>query len=367
MIPVSQPCLDEQEIELVSDAVRSGWVSSAGRYIERFEKSFAEYHGVKHCVALSNGTAALEVALHAVGIGKGDEVIIPSFTIISVAIAVVRVGAVPRVVDVHPDSWNITAETIRGALSPRTRAIVVVHSFGHPADMDPLLELARSRDLMIIEDTAESIGSRYRGQLCGTFGHVAAFSFYANKLITTGEGGAILTNDDVMAAHARKYINLFFGERERFSHDELGYNFRMTNMQAALGCAQMEKIERFAELKKQIGSWYREALESCDTVEFQKTVGPVDHVYWMYSVILRDHVKMDAMAAIEYLKSRGIGTRPMFKGLHVQAALQPYLIDDVMRYPVTEHLYARAFYVPSAVTITRDQVNMVVDALKGLE
>jgi len=367
MIPVSLPSVGEREIELVSDAVRSGWVSSAGSYIEDFERSFSEYHGAGHCVALSNGTAALEVALHAAGVGKGDEVIIPSFTIMSVAIAVVRIGAIPRVVDVHSDSWNLTAETAREAITLRSRAIIVVHSFGHPADMDPIIELAKLHGLKVIEDVAESIGSSYKGKLCGTFGDVAAFSFYANKLVTTGEGGAIITNNKEIAGRARRYINLYFGNVERFSHDEIGYNFRMTNMQAALGCAQMEKIDHFVKLKKEIGFWYQDALESCDTVQFQKTIGPVDHVYWMYSVVLRDHVQMDAMAAMEYLKSCGIDTRPMFKGLHQQVPLQPYFDESALECPVSEHLYLRAFYVPSAVTLTRDQVITVVEALKKLK
>lgn len=366
MIPVSEPMIGERELALVSDAVRTGWVSSAGKYINQFERDLANYHGVNNCVALSNGTAALEVALAAVGVSEGDEVVIPSATIISVAIAVLRMKAVPRMVDVDISSWNLTAENIEKTISEKTRAIIVVHSFGHPADIDPILDLADRYDLKVVEDVAESIGSTYKGRLCGTFGHVGTFSFYANKLITTGEGGACITNDDSMAAKMRQHINLYFGAEERFSHDEIGFNFRMTNMQAALGCAQLEKINEFADKKKLIASWYRDALKSCKTVEFQKTVGPVDHVYWMFAVTLSDHVKMSAFQAMEYLRSRGIETRSMFKGLHLQKALTPYAENSNRSYAVTEHLYNRGFYLPSALSLSREKINFIVDALKGL-
>lgn len=368
MIPVSEPYLAGREIELVTEAVQSGWVSSSGKYIDAFQTNFAAYNSIKHCVALANGTAALEVALHAVGVGQGDEVIIPSFTIMSLALAVLRIGAVPRVADVDPDSWNITAEGAAKLITDKTSAIIVVHGFGQPADMDPILELARAHDIKVIEDTAESIGSRYKGRLCGTMGDVGSFSLYANKLITTGEGGCILTDNDAYAERARRFINLYFGLSERFSHEGLGYNFRMTNMQAAIGVAQLEQIDTFVAKKREIGQWYAEALAVCDTVTFQKTVGDVDHVYWMYCVVLKDHIHMDAMAAMEHLKTRGIGTRNLFKGLHAQAPLQPHLIqaDKDADFPVTEHLYARGFYVPSAVTLTREDVATVVSALREL-
>jgi perosamine synthetase len=368
MIPVSEPHLGKRETELVTEAVQSGWISSAGKYIDAFEQGFADYNGVKHCVALTNGTAALEVSLHAVGVAQGDEVVIPSFTIMSVALAVLRMGAVPRVADVDSESWNITAEGVAKLVNNKTRAIIVVHGFGHPADMDPILDLANKHDLRVIEDTAESIGSRYKGRLCGTMGDVGSFSLYANKLITTGEGGCILTDHDEYAARARRYINLYFGLTERFSHDGLGYNFRMTNMQAAIGVAQLEQIENFAARKREIGRWYAEALADCDTVDFQKTVGDVDHVYWMYCMVLKEHAQMDAVAAMDHLKARGVGTRNLFKGLHAQAPLQPHLIpaDKDADFPVTEHLYARGFYVPSAVTLKREHVETVVDALREL-
>ncbi len=286
----------------------------------------------------------------------------------SLALAVLRIGAVPRLVDVDPISWNLTASGVRSVLTDKTRAIIVVHGFGQPADMDPIIDLAQSHNLKIIEDAAESIASRYKGRLCGTMGDIGAFSLYANKLITTGEGGCILTNDDDIADRAQRYINLYFGLTERFSHDGLGYNFRMTNMQAAIGIAQLEQIDNFVQKKCQIGRWYAQCLAECDTVTFQKSVGDVEHVYWMYCVVLKDHIKMDAAAAMEHLKSHGIGTRNLFKGLHAQLPLQAHLIqsDKNADFPVTEYLYRRGFYLPSAVTLTFEEVSTVVEALKGL-
>lgn len=369
IIPVSEPFLGGREMELVKDVINSGWISSAGRYIDEFQNSFARYHNVKHCIAVANGTAALEVSLHAVGIEKGDHVIIPSFTIMSLALAVLRLGAVPRVVDVDPDSWNITADAISAVLTGKTRAIIVVHGFGQPVDMDPILELLRGKDVKLIEDTAESIGSSYKGKLCGTIGDIGSFSFYANKLITTGEGGCILTNNDKYAERASRYINLYFGKTERFAHDDLGYNFRMTNLQAAVGVAQLEQIEDFARKKRQIGKWYSEAIAGCDTLDFQKSVGDIDHVYWMYCVVLRDHIEMDACEAMKFLKEKGVGTRNLFKGLHLQTPLIPSLVKSDLdkKFPVTEKLYSRGFYLPSAINLTRDDVEGIVEILKDLK
>lgn len=368
MITVSEPSLAGRELELVTEAVQSGWISSAGKYIDVFQKGFADYNGVKHCVALTNGTAALEVALHAVGIEANDEVIIPSFTIMSLPLAILRLGAVPRVIDVDSDSWNLNAEGVAKVITEKTRAIIVVHGFGQPADMDFILKIANTYGLKVIEDTAEAIGSRYKGRLCGTMGDVGTFSFYANKLITTGEGGCIITDNDVYAERAQRYINLYFGSAERFSHEGLGYNFRMTNIQAAIGVAQLEQIEHFSARKREIGQWYAEELATCETVDFQKTVGNVEKVYWMYCVVLRNHIKIDAMGAMAHLKTRGIDTRNLFKGLHTQKPLQPHLMqtDKAAAFPVTEHLYARGFYLPSAVTLTRLDVATAVAALKEL-
>ena len=366
MIPVCEPALSDLEVANVLDCVRSGWISSQGKYIGQLEEAFASFHGVRHAVALCNGTAALETSLHGVGVDVGDEVIIPSFTIISLALAIVRIGAIPRFVDVDERTWNIDPTRIEKLIGPKTRAMIVVHSFGHPADMGPLIKIAERHGMRLIEDTAEALASRYRGKLCGTFGDVASFSLYANKLITTGEGGIIITNNDEVAARARHYINLYFGTSERFSHSCLGYNFRMTNVQAAIGLAQIQRIDEFAERKRQIGRWYADALRFSKVAKFQETVGDVDHVYWMYSVTLQDHLRLDAISAMEHLAKNGIGTRPLFKGLHLQKPLRKYLAGSDEAFPVTERLYKRGFYLPSSINLTLDQVLCIVDRLEEL-
>ena len=334
--------------------------------MQEFEKSFAAYHGAKHAVALSNGTAALEVALHGIGLQPGDEVIIPSFTIISVAVAVLRLGGIPRFVDVNERTWNIDPTRIEALIGPRSKAMIIVHSFGHPAEMDVLCRIAADHDLAIVEDTAEAIASRYNGRLCGTFGDVGAFSLYANKLITTGEGGIIITNNDEIASRSRRYMNLYFGDEERFSHAALGFNFRMTNIQASIGLAQLQRIDELAETKRKIGRWYAEALNQSSTVNFQETVGDVDHVYWMYCVTLKDDVSCDAQSAMAYLKTKGIGTRPFFKGLHLQEPLRDYREGSDSTFKVTERLYKRGFYLPSGTTLTHLEVDEVVGALAEL-
>lgn len=365
MIPVCEPDISDGEIANVLECVKSGWISSQGPFIGKLEATFASFHGVKHAVALANGTAAVEVALHAAGVGRGDEVILPSFTIISVALAVVRLGAIPRFVDVDAVTWNLDPDQVEAAITPKTRAVVVVHTYGHPAEMDRLMEIARRHGLKVVEDTAEGIASRWKGKLCGTFGDVAAFSLYANKLVTTGEGGIIITDDDEAAARARKYINLYFGQEERFAHTDLGYNFRMTNLQAAVGVAQMERIEEFIQKKARVGAWYAERLRNSRLVEFQKSVGDVDVVYWMYCVTLKDEVNMTAATVMEKLKEKGIGTRPFFKGLHLQEPLRQYVEADAA-YPVTERIYERGFYLPSSVTLSEAEVARVCEALEDL-
>jgi perosamine synthetase len=363
VIPVFKPCIGEPELSYVSDAVKTGWVSSAGSYLEKFERQFAAYHDVKHCIALSNGTAALEVALHSVGVKAGDEVIIPSFTIMSVAVAVIRVGATPVVVDVDKHTWNISADHVAPALSEKVSAIIVVHGFGKPAEMEDITKIARQNNLKIIEDVAESIGSKYKGDLCGTLGDVASFSFYANKLITTGEGGCIISNDEGIAGRARKYINLYFGVKERFSHEGLGFNFRMTNMQAALGCGQLTKIDHFISEKKRVGDTYKAQFKNATAVRFISL--PSDHVYWMYTILLSDDVTIPATEMVQRLEQEGVGARSLFKGLHSQQPLQGK-IRNVGTHQTTERLYHKGLYLPSSLDLTKDDIGKVFETLMSL-
>src|SRR5574337_319052 len=234
MIPVNEPLLNGRERKLLIECIETGWISSDGPFVAEFERRFASYIGVKHGVAVCNGTAALETALFAAGIRKGDEVIMPSFTIISCALAAIRLGAVPVLVDVEPETWNMDVGQVEARITPRTKAIMPVHVYGHPVDMDPVVRLAESHGLMIVEDAAEAHGAEYKGRKCGSLGHISAFSFYANKIVTTGEGGMVLTDDPVLAERAKSYRNLCFRPEKRFCHIELGQNYRMTNLQAAV-------------------------------------------------------------------------------------------------------------------------------------
>ncbi len=269
MIPVNQPLLDGAERKLLEECIKTGWISSDGPFVKDFENKFSKYIGVKYGVAVCNGTAALETALFAAGIKKGDEIIMPSFTIISCALAAIRLGAVPVLVDAEPETWNMDVSQIESRITPKTKAIMVVHIYGHPVNMDPVVSVSRKYGLKIIEDAAEAHGAEYKGKRCGSLGHVSAWSFYANKIITTGEGGMVNTSDPIMAKRAASYRNLCFIPEKRFFHKELGYNFRMTNMQAALGVAQLRRIKEFIAIKRRLGEYYRKKLSVIPGIKLQ--------------------------------------------------------------------------------------------------
>ena len=363
MIPVNEPLLDGREKQLLAECVDSGWVSSDGPFVRQFEQQFAGYIGVKHGIAVCNGTAALEVALYAAGVGKGDEVIMPTFTIVSCLVAALRLGAVPVLVDVTPDTWGMDVSQVAAKITPRTKAILPVHMYGHPVDMDPLLALADRHGLVVIEDAAEVHGAEYKRRRCGSLGHLSAWSFYANKIISTGEGGMVLTSDDLMAERAASYRNLCFRSERRFYHTELGYNFRMTNLQAALGVAQLERIDEFVEKKRRIGRLYGERLAAIPGIRGQVEKPWAKCVYWMYCVEIDAASGFDAAAAMHALGKRGIGTRPFFLGLHEQPAAHDLGLFVGESYPVSERIARRGFYLPSGLTLTDAQVVEVTTAL----
>lgn len=367
MIPVCEPLLGQQEEAYLLDCVRSGWISSEGPYVKRFEAAVADSVSVAHGIAVCNGTAALEAALYAAGVGPGDDVIMPTFTIISCALAAIRLGAIPVFVDVDKDTWNMTAGGVEASVTDRTRAIVAVHTYGHPVDMDPILALAKARNLMVVEDPAEAHGAEYKGKRCGSLGHVAALSFYANKLVTTGEGGMVLTNDDAMAARARSYRNLCFNQDERFLHDDLGYNFRMTSLQAAVGLAQVERLEQTIRLKRAIRELYRRHLSSIDGLKLQEEQPWAKSVYWMYAVQMDPRLGLKASEAMAALRERGIGTRPFFRGLHDQPALQSRGFGrSTASCPVADAAYRYGFYLPSSLTLSESQVGHICDAVRSV-
>lgn len=366
MIPVNEPWLDESDLANVADCVRSGWISSAGRYIEAFESEWAAFCGRKHGIAVSNGTVALDLAVAALALPAGSEVLLPSFTIISCVTALLNHGLVPVLVDCDPHTWCMDPEQAAAKITPRTKAIMPVHIYGHPVEMDPLLDIAERHGLALIEDAAEAHGAQYLSRRsgkeewrrCGSFGDLSCFSFYANKIITTGEGGMVLVDDDRLAERARSIRNLCFG-RQRFIHDELGYNYRLTNMQAALGVAQIGRIDRILERKHWLGAGYRCGLEGIGGLQLPIERPWAQNVWWMYGVVLDDSVPFDAAGFAELLRDKGVDSRPFFRGMHEQPALLKRGLFQGERYPVTERIARRGLYLPSGLTLTQKEMDDV--------
>lgn len=366
-IPVSEPSLGELEREAVMRCIDSGWISAEGPEVKRFEQEMAEAVSRRHGIAVSSGTAALDVAVAALDIGPGDEVIVPTFTIISCVLQIVRCGATPVFVDVDPVTWNIDVSAVESRVTRRTRALMIPHTYGLPADLYPLLDIAERHGLALIEDSAEAQGLNYDGRPCGSFGTVSTFSFYPNKLITTGEGGMILTDDDVIAERCRRLRNLSFEPGRRFIHDDIGWNYRMTNIQAALGLAQLSQASGFLTRKREIGQRYHEALKGVDGLRVPVLHGNrSDNAFWVFGVVLDADFGIDVELLLRRLQEEGIGTRPFFYPLHLQPVLRRlgFGLDD--RHPVAEHIADCGFYLPSGVTLSDQDVDRVVHTLRTL-
>jgi perosamine synthetase len=363
VIPVCEPDIGTREHQLVEECLRSGWISSAGRYLDMFESRWAQFCAMPHGVAMSSGTAALAAAAAALDLGPGDEVILPTFTIVSCATAVVDRGAVPVLVDADPRTFTMNVQQVAARLGPRTRAIMPVHIYGHPVDMDPLIELAGRHGLSIIEDAAEAHGAEYRGRRCGGLGNLGCFSFYANKLITTGEGGMVLARDPTLAARLRSERNLAFGPGRRFQHEEIGHNYRLTNLQAAIGCAQLDNVEERIERKRRIAQGYNQRLASVPQLQLPVEEPWARNVYWVYGVVLRDDVPMDAAELARRLCRLGVETRPFFLGMHEQPVFRRRGLFLQDRHPVAERIARRGLYLPSGLTLTDSQVDVVCAAV----
>ena len=363
MIPVNEPLLEGNELAYVSECIKTGWISSSGRFIEQFEEKWAAYCGMKYGVSMSNGTVVLQAAVAALGLKPGDEIIMPSFTIISCALAAVYNGAKPVLVDCDPETWTMDPSAIETRITSRTRAIMPVHIYGHPCDMDPILALAEKYSLVIIEDAAEAHGAEYKGRKCGSFGGISCFSFYANKIITAGEGGMALTNDPVYAERLKAQRNLCFRPERRFFHTELGHNFRLTNMQAAVALAQLEQIGVFIEKKRAMARSYHERLKNVKGLALPVEKNWAKNVYWMYGLVLDDARGMDAVRFAEYLSDEGVETRPFFLGMHEQPVFHDMGLFKKERYPVTERIAAKGLYLPSGLAITAQQINQAADAV----
>jgi perosamine synthetase len=372
VIPVSEPLLDGREKELLARCIDTGWISSEGPFVTEFERGFSDYIGTDFGIAVCSGTAALETALYALGIGKDDEIIMPSFTIISCALAALRLGAKPVLVDIDPETWNMDVNSVESKITQKTRAIMPVHIYGHPVDMDPLFDISSRYGLRIVEDAAEAHGAEYFSQSkdrwikCGNMSDAACFSFYANKIITTGEGGMVLTNDQTVADRAASYRDLCFKPSKRFYHTELCYNFRMSNLQAALGVAQLERIEEFVSIKRMLGQYYREKLQDVPYVRFQVEKPFARTVHWMYAIELDEESEIDAERMIGLLKERHIGARPFFIGLHAQPVFSRMGLFRGGAYPNTDRAHERGLYLPSGLALTTEQIDTVCDALQDI-
>lgn len=351
MIPVNTPLFGGNELEYVTDCIKSGWISSEGPYVERFEEDVARYSRRRHGIAVVNGTAALQVAVQSLNLPPGSEVILPAFSIISCAAAIARAGLIPVPVDCDRRSFNIEAGAVESAISSRTSAIMLVHTYGLPVDVDPILSLAKTFGLKVIEDAAEVFGQTYKNRPCGSLGDVSILSFYPNKQITTGEGGMILTDSDELASRARLLRNLAFQSHRRFVHNELGWNFRMSNLQAAVGCAQLEKIESHLEIKYKIGEAYNQHLKGVQGVSLPlKGYASERNLYWVYTLVLDPGISADADMLMARLAEQGIGTRPMFWPVHRQPVLLkmfPYL--EELSLPESEYLAQYGIYLPSGL------------------
>jgi perosamine synthetase len=364
-IPVNEPLLGGNEKKYLDECIETGWISSEGPFVKRFEEGFANRIGSRFGIAVCNGSAALDVAVVALGIGPGDEVIMPTFTIISCAAAVVRAGATPVLVDVDPLTWNMDVAGLENHVTPRTKAIMVVHIFGLPVDMDPVIELARRRGLKIIEDAAQAHGQTYRGRPCGAMGDIATFSFYPNKHVTTGEGGMLTTNDAKLVDRCRSLRNLCFKPEQRFVHDELGWNFRMTNLQAAVGVAQLERLDEFLLRKRRMGAQYQRLLAGHAGLQLPlPALDYAENAYWVFGVVLQDSVPFDAKEVMAHLADRGIGTRPFFWPMHEQPVFRKLGLFPDVNLPHAERIARRGFYLPSGLALSEQQVEDCAGALR---
>ena len=363
-VPVNQPLLNGNEKKYLNECIDSCWISSEGEFVALFEKQFAERHSRKYGIAVSSGTAALQISVDLLDLREGDEVIVPTFTIISCVNAILQSRATPVLVDCQIDTFNTSVKEIQKAITSKTKAIMLVHIYGLPVDADPIIEIAKKNNIVVIEDSAEVIGLDYKDRPCGSLGEMSTFSFYSNKHITTGEGGMILTDDDCFAERAKSARNLCFQQDKRFYHDRTGWNFRMTNMQAALGLAQLEQLDKFVTIKRKMGKLYDKFLSGSKM--FQTPIASTDYaenIYWAYGIVLSERSKYNAYEVIQILKERNIGSRPFFYPMHQQPVFnnQKLFTDEV--HPNSEKIAEMGLYLPSGLALNESQIEYVSEVL----
>ncbi|MBI4287978.1 MAG: DegT/DnrJ/EryC1/StrS family aminotransferase [Chloroflexi bacterium] len=361
-MPVCEPLLLGQESAYVQDCLRTNWISSRGKYIQEFESKFAAYCGCSYGVTTTNGTTALHLALASIGIGEGDEVVLPTFTMAACVLAILYTGATPVLVDSDPDTWNMDVSQLEARITPHTKAIMPVHIYGHPCDMSPILDVASKHSLWVVEDAAEAHSAEYKGKRVGGIGQLGCFSFYANKIITTGEGGMVVTNDPKIAQRARALKDLAHSPQRRFLHTEIGFNYRMTNLQAAIGLAQLERINELSEMRRRNASRYNSLLAGVPGIRLPVERAWARNVYWMYSVVIKDAFGASRDDLMARLTQRGIETRPMFIPMHQQPAFLQRGLFTGERYPVAEELSERGLNLPSSSGLG-DAVHAVCSAI----
>jgi perosamine synthetase len=364
-IPVAAPALVGREREYVLDCIDSTWISSSGRYIERFEKGFAQFCGVKHAISCCNGTVAVHLSLLAHGVQPGDEVIVPTLTYVATANPVVYCGGRPVFVDADPQTWNMDPERVAAAITARTRGIIVVHLYGHPVDMDPILAVAAENGLWVIEDAAEAHGARYKGRIAGSMGSISAFSFYGNKIITTGEGGMVVTDDDDLAATARQLRGQGQDPDRRYWFPVTGFNYRMTNIEAAIGLAQLEQIEWHLTRRREIAGWYSEELGDEAGVTLSPEEPWARSSFWIMCALLDEERFGPRDQVMASLATAGVETRPFFYPLHTLPMFRG--MAGRGRFPVAEGLALRGLNLPSSAAITRGEVEYVCAQLRALK
>lgn len=363
-IPVAEPDLRGHELDYVVDCVKTNWISSLGKYVTEFESGFSRFCDTKYGIAVANGTVALHLALSVLDIGPEDEVIIPSLTFVATANAVIYTGARPVFADSEPGTWNIDPQQLESLVTPRTRAIIPVHLYGHPADMDPILEIARRYGLYVIEDAAEAHGAQYKGQVVGSFGDIGCFSFYGNKIVTTGEGGMLVTNDPSLAEKARILRDHAMSPEQRFWHLYVGFNYRMTNLQAAIGVAQLERIDELLDTRRRMARLYSEFLSGTQGIRLHPEAAWARNVFWLYSVLIEDEFGISRDELMAGLRANGIDSRPFFYPIHIQP---PYTRYKTTTLPIAERLSQQGVNLPSSTLLTEEEIEYVAGTIHQLQ
>ena len=365
-IPVNVPKIFNQEKINVKKCLDTGWISSEGIYVKKFEESFSRYNKRTYGVAVSSGTAALEIGMKSLNLKEGDEVIIPTFSIISTALCVIKLGLKPVLVDSNIYTWNMDSDQVIKKITKKTKAIIITHIYGFPVDMKKILAIAKKKNIKIIEDSAEMIGQTYFKKRCGTFGDLSTFSFYANKHITTGEGGMILTNNKKMYNKCKSLRNLCFGiGTKKFNHDDIGWNYRMTNVQAAIGCGQLKNISWIIRRKRQIGKRYISILKKCNKIYIQPyKLSYSKNIFWVFGILLKKNANISRDQVTKKLLKHNIQTRNFFYPMHKQKIFKKMrLFPKKQKFPNSDYLSKKGFYLPSGVGITNVEIDFVAKTL----